>query len=78
MTRGEEDDVLPLQAASRTQAAMRAAAPGCGCDLVAVRGKGHGMPRAEAEMRALMSFWASVLSARPITAAGEEIVELDS
>ena len=78
VTRGEGDGVVSLRAVMQTQSAMRAAAPGCGCDVVAVRGKGHGMPRGEEETRELMKFWASVLSARPLAAAGEEIVELDS
>lgn len=71
MTRGDQDELVPLRAAQATAAALRA-------ELVPVRGKGHAMvsPRWADEARALMTFWAHTLSARPACGAGESLVEL--
>ena len=77
LTRGEQDEVVPLSAVLRTQTALRAAAPGCGAELVAVRGKGHAMVGCcAAEARALMTFWAHTLSYKPLAAADESVMEL--
>ena len=77
LTRGDQDDRLPLADALRTQAALRAAAPGCDAELVCVHGKGHAMVGpSPVEARALMTFWAHTLSARPLAAAGESVVEV--
>ncbi len=76
LTRGDADDVIPLRDATRTAEAMLRVASGCGAQLVGVRGKAHGMPRDEAEMRHLMTFWAHTLRTRPPVAPGETLVEL--
>jgi predicted esterase len=65
LTHGDADGVLPGADVRASAAALRAAAPGCGADVHAVRGKGHAMPRDEAEMRVLMTFWAHTLRAAP-------------
>jgi predicted esterase len=72
LTRGEEDDVLPLELALASQELLRRLAPGCGAELVRVEGKGHSMPRSSAEMRGLMAHWSHTLSWRP----DEDAVEM--
>ncbi|GAX76125.1 hypothetical protein CEUSTIGMA_g3568.t1 [Chlamydomonas eustigma] len=75
ITHGTKDDVTSKDTIDRSLEFLRRCCGDANVRLHVVKGKGHSMVGSEAEMRALMEFWAENLDSRP---SGEDLIEIQT
>lgn len=73
ITWGDRDAVTSRASVQTTLQLLQQSGVHDSCRMHLVPGKAHGMVGSEGEMRALMTFWAETLAARP---PGEGVLEL--
>lgn len=73
ITLGDRDSTTSKASVDATLQLLQQSGVHGSCRMHSVPGKAHGMVASEVEMRALMTFWAETLAARP---PGEGVGEL--